>query len=72
MSVNPHQHDPRDCPTTTCRYCGPDADMWAFGEFVVALIGVPLRVLWWLACHPVIALVVAVAGLVAAAVLGAF
>jgi hypothetical protein len=42
--------------------------MWMLGELVVA----PLRLAWWLVQRPVIALVLLVAGLVAAAVLGAF
>jgi hypothetical protein len=64
--VNPHRHDPRDCPTTRCRYCDGTADLWMLGELVVA----PLRLAWWLAQRPVIALVLLAAGLVAAAVLG--
>jgi hypothetical protein len=66
--VNPHRHDPRDCPTTRCRYCDGTADMWMLGELAVA----PLRALWWLVQRPLIALVLLVAGLVAAGVLGAF
>jgi hypothetical protein len=42
--------------------------MWMLGELVVA----PLRAAWWLVQRPVIALVLLAAGLVAAAVLGAF
>jgi hypothetical protein len=63
--VNPHQHDPRDCPTTTCRYCDGTADMWMLGELAVA----PFRVLWWLACHPLVAIILIAAGLVVLAVL---
>jgi hypothetical protein len=70
--VNPHRHDPRDCSTTTCRYCGPDAGMWAIGEAVVTPFVLTGQILWWLACHPLVAVILIAAGLVAAAVLGAF
>lgn len=66
--MNPHQHHPRDCPTTRCRYCDGTADMWILGELAVA----PLRLLWWLAQRPMVALALVIAALVAAAVLGVF
>lgn len=64
--MNPHRHHPSECRTTTCRYCDPDAELWALGELVVA----PLRLLWWLVCHPVVSLPLIVGGLIAAAVYG--
>lgn len=67
---NPHRHDPADCPLTTCRYCGPDAGMWAIGEAAVAPFVLAGQILWWLARHPATAVILAVAGLVAALVLG--
>jgi hypothetical protein len=70
--VNPHRHDPRDCPTTRCRYCDGTADMWMLGELVVGTIGGVLQALWWLVRHPAALVTLAAAGLVAAAVLGAF
>lgn len=64
--MNPHRHHPRDCPTTTCRYCDGTADMWMLGEIATA----PLWLLWWLVRHPAVLIAVTAAGLVAAAVLG--
>lgn len=66
--MNPHRHDPRDCPTTRCRYCDGTAELWLLGELVVA----PFRVLWWLAQRPLIAAVVLAALLAAAAAHGVF
>lgn len=70
--MNPHQHHPRDCPTTRCRYCGPDAEMWAAGELILAPFLAAAQLLWWLTRRPLVALPLVIAGLVAAAVLGAF
>jgi hypothetical protein len=72
VRVNPHQHAPENCPTTRCRYCDGTAEMWMIGELALAPFIATGRVLVWLARHPVAAVILTAAALVAAAVHGAF
>lgn len=61
--MNPHAHDPEDCPKTRCRYCGPDAQMWLIGGIIAA----PFTALVWLARnYPPAAVALAVVYLTAA------
>jgi hypothetical protein len=59
-----HGHGLDHCPTH-CRYCGPDAEAWGVGEFVVGLLVAVFAVVGWLARHPVAALLVAAAAALA-------
>lgn len=68
--MNPHRHAPENCPTTRCRYCDGTHEMWMLGEIALAPFLAASHLLWWLARHPLAAVILAVAGLVAAAVLG--
>jgi hypothetical protein len=63
--VNPHRHAPENCPTTRCRYCDGTNDAWVLGEIACAPFVFAYR-------HPVAAVILTAAALVAAAVHGAF
>jgi hypothetical protein len=55
-----HGHGYEHCPTH-CRYCGPDAEAWGVGEFVVGLFAAVFTLVGWLARRPAAVLLIAAA-----------